>query len=296
MRYVAYLKGERGAGILKGLEGERLIPTACVSEKPDEIVRTFCARFKIPYILEDRPRRKGHIERILRYRPDLIVCAGYSRILPERLFRDLKYGAINCHGGRLPQYRGASPIPWQIIRSETYGFAYVLKMTKGIDDGPILAKARYDITPDETARDVTDKVVDIFRRIVPMVVKSYASGRPPREIPQPTKGRCRWTRRKPEDGLINFGELTVKETIDLIRALDDPYPGAFVVCKEKRYVACHARIYPIKIAGIPGRVVGRTTKGILILAKDGAVEITEFKKGKTIIDGRDLPVKYGDDL
>jgi methionyl-tRNA formyltransferase len=113
-----------------------------------------------------------------------ISFAGYSRILPAGLFEDLRFGAINCHGGRPPEYRGASPVPWQIINGETYGVVYVLKMTAGIDDGPVLAERRYEISPEETARHVTEKVCAIFETIVPDAVESFALCRPLEERPQ----------------------------------------------------------------------------------------------------------------
>ena len=53
---------------------------------------------------------------------------------------------INCHGGRLPRYRGIS-IPWQIINGETFGSCYILKMQEGIDDGEIYFEKEYSIDP-----------------------------------------------------------------------------------------------------------------------------------------------------
>jgi methionyl-tRNA formyltransferase len=167
-------------------------------------------------------------------------------------------------------------------------------MTKGVDDGPILAQEPYGIGADETARHITDKVSAIFERLIPEVVERYAKDDPPEEAPQDGKNACRWTRRKPEDGLIRWGDLTVRQAVDLVRALDDPYPGAFIMCKGEPLIIRRARPYIRKVMGIPGRFVGRTEDGCLILAKDGAVEILEFARKGKAFPGVRFPASYGE--
>jgi methionyl-tRNA formyltransferase len=244
--------------------------------------------------VETTPRTPAHIEAVHAHRPELLVCAGYSRILPGALFEPLPLGGINCHGGKLPEYRGASPIPWQIIRGETAGAAYVLRLTAGIDDGPVLASEPYTIEPTDTARTVTDKVTAIFSRIVPDVVRQCADGRPPAGEPQPPGVACHWTRRTPEDGEIDWAGSTVRDVVNLVRALDDPYPGAFVVHKGRKVIVWRARAHDRRMAGVPGRTVGRTAEGTLVLAADGAVEILDAEIDGARVGGRDLPFVYGD--
>ncbi len=294
MRYAVYVKGERGFYSLKGLLARKLIPVVCVGEERERAIAKLCKKSKIPYIIEKSPGTKAHIVVTNKRKLDLLVCAGYSRILPEELFLSLRYGAINCHGGRLPQYRGASPIPWQIINGETYGIAYVIKMTKDIDNGPMLAQERYEIKENDTARNITDKVTKIFYRIVPKVVKLYASDNPPKGAPQDERDACRWTRRYPDDGIIAWNRLTAKQVVNLIRALDDPYPGAFLLRKKEKVVIRRARVFDKLVMGIPGRFIGRTSHGALILATDGAVEVLEFAyKGKHF-PGNEFPGRYGE--
>lgn len=294
MKFAIYVKGDRGIQSLDGLQARSLIPSVCVSEKDDPAIAAFCEKSQIPYTVENRPKQQAHIEFLRDQELDLLVCAGYSKILPGELFEHLPHGAINCHGGRLPEYRGASPIPWQIINGESYGIANILRMTEGIDDGPILAQGRYEIEEHDTARSVTDKVSAIFRQIVPDVVECYARGEIPAGTPQDEKYACHWTRRYPEDGLIPWDKLTVRQVVNLIRALDDPYPGAFIVREGQRIVLRRARIFDHQMAGVPGRCVGKTPEGALILALDGAVEILEFVQNGKLFSGDKFPARYGE--
>jgi len=293
MRYVVYTKGQRGVFSLRALLERDLVPVLCVSEDGDAATAALCGGAGVPQVVEKKPGRPEHIALVHEHSPELLMCAGYSKILPAALFEPLKYGGINCHGGRLPAYRGASPIPWQLIQGETSGRAYVLRMTSGIDDGPILASEPYTIEPEDTARHVTDKVTSIFSRIVPNVVAQFAEGRPPAGEPQVGEP-CHWTRRVAEDGLIDWERQSVKQVVDLARALDDPYPGAFVRKGAEKIVIRRARPFARQMAGIPGRFVGRSADGALILATDGAVEILSFERGGAVAGGREFPAVYGD--
>ena len=294
IRFVIYTKAERGRHSLQALIARGLIPVLCVAEDTEPHTRQLCDTHSIAYVNEKRPKQPSHIAMVHKHQLDLLVCAGYSKILPAALFEPLPLGGVNCHGGKLPEYRGASPIPWQILRGETSGAAYVLKMTAGIDDGPVLASEPYTIEPHDTARSVTDKVTAIFSRIVPDVVQQCADGGVPPGTPQDDSRACHWTRRTPEDGEIDWARLRAREVVDLVRALDDPYPGAFITHNGARIIIRRARVVDRRMAGIAGRCVGRTAEGTLILAADGAVEILGFDHNGAVASGRDLPVKYGD--
>jgi UDP-4-amino-4-deoxy-L-arabinose formyltransferase/UDP-glucuronic acid dehydrogenase (UDP-4-keto-hexauronic acid decarboxylating) len=289
--FVIYTKAERGFASLTALLAQDLRPLLCVSEDGDPRTLQLCASAAIPLIIEKRPRSADHIARVHALSPAFLMCAGYSKILSEDLFGPMPLGGINCHGGRLPEYRGASPIPWQILNGEESGTAYVLRLTAGIDDGPILASERYSIEAEDTARHVTDKVTSIFSRIVPKVVRQFADGQPPAGEPQRGEA-CHWTRRAPEDGLIDW-RRPVRRVVDLIRALDDPYPGAFVRYQGRKLVVWRARPFDRCMAGIAGRVVGRSPEGALVLASDGAVEILEFESDGVRLSGAQLPARYG---
>jgi methionyl-tRNA formyltransferase len=289
--FVIYTKAERGFASLEALLAQGLRPLVCVSEDSDPRTLQLCSAASIPHHMEKRPRSAEHLARIHGLAPAFLMCAGYSKILPLELFGPMPLGGINCHGGRLPTYRGASPIPWQIINGETAGAAYVLRMTAAIDDGPILDSEPYSIAAEDTARHVTDKVTSIFSRIVPNVVRQFVAGQPPAGEPQ--RGEpCHWTRRAPDDGLIDW-TLPVRRVVDLVRALDDPYPGAFVRYHGRKLIVWRARPCERRMAGIAGRMVGRSGNGALVLAADGAVEIVEFESDGVRMPGAQFPARYG---
>ena len=92
--------------------------SAVVLEKNDELFISLCAENGIKNIICSTPKEKAHIEKIQVLEPELILATGYSKIMPSSLLDIPRYGILNAHGGKLPEYRGASPIPWQIINGE----------------------------------------------------------------------------------------------------------------------------------------------------------------------------------
>ena len=69
---------------------------------------------------------------------DLGLVCGFPHIFKEFQFNIPRYGLINLHAGKLPNYRGGSPLNWQIINDEKYFGISVIKIDKGIDTGDII--------------------------------------------------------------------------------------------------------------------------------------------------------------
>ena len=66
-------------------------------------------------------------------------------LFSSNVIKNSKYPIINCHGGDLPNYRGGSPLSWQIINNEKNIFISTLLISKGIDDGKMLLKKKIHI-------------------------------------------------------------------------------------------------------------------------------------------------------
>lgn len=291
MKFIVYAKGERGFSVIQSLIKQQLIPSLVVLSINDKKFEDLLDKANIKFIHCDNPKKEDHLLEIKKTNPDLIICIGYDKILPQKIINLPALNTLNCHGGKLPYYRGASPIPWQIINGEKEGEAYVLQMTTGIDDGPVIASKKYSIDKTDTAKDITEKVNSIFAELVPEVIKQYSLGLPPPINPQPEGTVCIWTRRYPEDGLINWNK-TGEEIINQIRGLDEPYPGAFTYYKGKKILIKKAQICPVLIRGVNGRYVGQKYGYPTIIAQDCAINLIEY-----LVDGRrnvEFPANYGD--
>lgn len=93
--------------------------------------------------------------------PDVIVVAAYGKILPKEIIDYPKYGCINVHGSILPKYRGAAPIQWSVINGDKETGITTMQMNEGLDTGDILLVEKTEITIDDTAESVFDKLAKI---------------------------------------------------------------------------------------------------------------------------------------
>src|SRR3972149_12299967 len=85
-----------------------------------------------------------------RLNPELLILASFTQILKKRLLDLPQKGTINLHGGRLPQYRGASVLNWQIINGEPKIGISIIFVDEGIDTGDIISQATFPLKPKDT--------------------------------------------------------------------------------------------------------------------------------------------------
>jgi methionyl-tRNA formyltransferase len=158
---------------------------------------------------------------------DLFIVAGYPRIFPKKLLESPKHGTWNCHAGPVPEYRGGSPLNWQIIDGKEDMGISLLQMDEGIDTGPVLNTRSFRLHPHQTIADAHEIANPLFGE---MVVECLS--RPLRPKKQVKSGAYR---RQRNDAM---GELDpswdAERQHNFIRALTHPYPGAWMLRGGKR--------------------------------------------------------------
>jgi methionyl-tRNA formyltransferase len=92
---------------------------------------------------------------------DVFVVVAYGQILSQAILDMPKYGCINVHGSLLPKYRGAAPIQWAIANGEKILGITTMQMDAGIDTGDMLLKARLEVTPEDQAESLSQKLADL---------------------------------------------------------------------------------------------------------------------------------------
>nr|WP_239091687.1 formyltransferase family protein [Streptomyces sp. SID14478] len=90
-------------------------------------------------------------------RCDLVVSVLYDRIIGASLI-DTTTLIVNCHPGRLPQYRGTRPVNWALRNGEHLHGATLHVIDPGVDTGPILGEVTFSIWP------AIDEVRDVWER------------------------------------------------------------------------------------------------------------------------------------
>lgn len=164
-------------------------------------------------------------ERIAALAPDLILSVYYRHMIGTKILALPSLGAWNMHGSLLPKYRGRAPINWAVLHGEPRIGMTLHRMVKSADAGAIVDQEGVAIGPRDTAEQAFRKVMPCARAVLARQIDALLAGSA-REAPQDESQATYFTGRKPEDGRINWAQ-TSGQIFNLIRAVTDPYPGAF---------------------------------------------------------------------
>lgn len=117
------------------------------------------------------------IAHILRYNPDLIVLAGFMRILTTDFVRAFRGKLINVHPSLLPKYTGLNTHQ-RVLDSgdQTHGVS-IHFVTEELDGGPVIAQAEITVTPDDSNETLAEKVQKKEHLLYPIVVRWLCEGR-----------------------------------------------------------------------------------------------------------------------
>ena len=187
-------------------------------------VAASAADYGIPTIAAIDPNSSDLLARIAACRPDFLFSFYYRLMLKAPLLALAPLGALNMHGSLLPKYRGRAPVNWALIHGETQTGATLHYMTEKPDDGDIVAQTAVPILPDDTAKEVFDKVTVAAELTLHGVLPALVAGTAARR----TQDRAQATYfggRKPEDGVVDWSQ-PASVIHNLVRAVAPPYPGA----------------------------------------------------------------------
>lgn len=161
---------------------------------------------------------------------DIAVSWMYSQVICGCDLKRYKLGAINMHGGKIPEYRGANVLQWAIINGEPdLGVTWHL-MVDAVDAGDICAEGTVPIAPDSDAWQIRRLMIDKGVRLFPEAFTNLVEGRSIRK-PVVSEGKV-WPVRRRVDGEIQ-PLLPEQRLKNLVRALCSPWPRAFIRVGDK---------------------------------------------------------------
>jgi phosphoribosylglycinamide formyltransferase-1 len=108
---------------------------------------------------------------------DLLVLAGYMRIIDPSVLVPWAGRAVNVHPSLLPLYRGLHTHAQALAAGDAEHGASVHFVTAELDGGPVLAQARISIGPDDTEATLAARLLVHEHRLLPAVVEAIAAGR-----------------------------------------------------------------------------------------------------------------------
>ncbi|WP_323664520.1 bifunctional UDP-4-amino-4-deoxy-L-arabinose formyltransferase/UDP-glucuronic acid oxidase ArnA [Pectobacterium carotovorum] len=227
------------------------------------------AEMDVPVFAPEDINHPLWVNRIRELAPDVIFSFYYRTLLSDDILQLPSFGAFNLHGSLLPHYRGRAPVNWVLVNGETQTGVTLHKMVSRADAGDIVAQSVVAIDEEDTALTLHGKCRTAAAALLAQQLPLIRS----REITLTRQDESRasyFGRRTAADGLIDWHK-SAREINNLIRAVTEPYPGAFTFLGERKVTIWRARVVKDKSGGEPGAII--STSPLVVSCGEDALEI-----------------------
>jgi methionyl-tRNA formyltransferase len=243
------------------------------------------------------PERLKSAEEQQRFRAldaDIAVLVAYGLILPQPILDAPRHGAFNIHASLLPRWRGAAPINRAIMAGDTQTGIAIMRMTEGLDAGPVCLEARVEIGGNETSGELHARLAARGAELIVEALSKLETGELDCRA-QATEGVTYAAKIGPGETRIDWNQPAAK-VHDMIRGLS-PSPGAWfelnIGGKTERVRALRTAF--VELSGTPGAVLD---DHLTVACGEGAVRLTELQRaGKRPMEAEDflrgVPLRAG---
>ncbi len=232
-------------------------------------VARLAAEQGIPVFAPDDVNHALWVERIQKMAPDMIFSFYYRNLLSEKILAAARLGAYNLHGSLLPKYRGRAPLNWVLVNGERETGVTLHRMVERADAGDILAQERIAIAEDDDAMSLHHKLVacatTLLASCLPTMKRGLIDG-----VKQDESCASVMRGRTPEDGRIEWS-LPAKSINNLVRAVTDPWPGAFGYVGTTKFIVWKAKAHDMAHSAKPGTAL--SINPLIIACGEGALEV-----------------------
>ncbi|GAB4341462.1 MAG: methionyl-tRNA formyltransferase [Candidatus Abyssubacteria bacterium] len=236
-------------------------------------VKTLALELGFTILQPQKASSPSALTEIRKLSPDAAVVVAYGQLLTREFLEVPRFGCINLHPSLLPRYRGASPIQSAILAGDRMTGVTTMLLDDGMDTGPILLQREVEITDDDTAGTLHDKLAEAG---ADLMVETLDAVEYNAVIPRPQEESHASVTKKIEkaDCRIEWGQ-PAERIRNLARAMD-PWPGCWTTLDRTVLKIWKVEVCDYPKTGAPGRVLS-VRDGLVVQAGDGAVRIIELQ-------------------
>ncbi len=243
----------------------------------------------LPLLQPDRMKDPAFLEAFASWNADLGVVAAYGRILTDAILAIPRLGMINVHASLLPRYRGAAPVHRAVIAGDLETGVTIMRVVKALDAGPMLAKVRVGIRPDETSAELERELAQHGAALLARVVDDLGDGAVQDTMQE--EAEVTYAHRITKgDGVIDW-TWPAARVHNLIRGLH-PWPHAFSFVQGKRIILRRSETHltdPTHVTHPAGTILEADGDRLIIATGDGLLRIVEIQaEGKRPMNVRDF--------
>lgn len=241
----------------------------------------------LPVRQPSRLRDAAFLDELRQWQPDLGVVAAYGKLIPDEILELPRHGLINVHASLLPKYRGAAPVHRAVIDGEAETGVTIMRVEQMLDSGPMLAKAKRPIGPNETSDAVERDLASLGADLLVGVVDQIEAGTQREELQDFML--CSYAPRlTKEDGLIDW-TLPASYVHNRVRGLY-PWPHAFTYLDGVRLIVLKTHVENAPAEAAPGTIVAVLRNAIHVATgHEGRISIDRLQlEGGRPLDVRDF--------
>ena len=255
--------------------GRKMVLTPCP-------LKVSALKAGIPVLQYEKVSREG-IEDIEALAPDLVITAAFGQILSDRFLSIPKFGVINVHASLLPLHRGASPIQSSMLAGDKVTGITIMKTVKELDAGDMLLKKEIEISPDDYADTLFDKMAILGGEAIVEAVRLIDEGKAV-FTPQDHSKATHCVKISKAEGKINF-DTTAESLRNFVHAMN-PWPSAYTYLSGKLLKVIDLDIIDDNSTELPGTVLKADRQnGIIVKCSDKAVRLKLIQlEGKGKVD------------
>lgn len=240
-------------------------------------VKEYALENNLPLLQPTNLKDESFLEELKTLNANLQVVVAF-RMLPEVVWKMPKLGTFNLHASLLPNYRGAAPINWAIINGDTKTGVTTFFIDDKIDTGAIILNAETEISPNENAGQLHDRLMLLGSKTVLETLALIEKGEVNTTIQKDSPEIKTAHKLNKENCKIDWTKSGV-EIYNLIRGLS-PYPSAWCFFSDKNE-EWNIKIHEVKMIlenhNLTIGSVISSKKEIKIAVKDGYIQILNLQ-------------------
>jgi formyltetrahydrofolate-dependent phosphoribosylglycinamide formyltransferase len=183
-------RGSNLEALLRALETDASARVVLVvSNRADAAALDHARAHAVPAeVLPDPADAADWLARLERHRVDLLVLAGYLKLVPAAVIARYRHRIVNIHPALLPAFGGRGMyghrVHEAVLRSGARESGATVHLVDEVyDRGPILAQARVPVLPGDTPDRLAARVLEVEHRLLPAVVRAAAQAGHPVPLP-----------------------------------------------------------------------------------------------------------------
>lgn len=249
-------------------------------------VKNWALQRSIPTYTTEEINSDQWIGKIKELQPDIIFSFYYRKMIAGEILAIPKAGAFNLHGSLLPHYRGRCPVNWVLVNGEKKTGVTLHYMIEKPDAGDIVGQKEVVIDFKDTANTLYDKLCRQATLLLDELLPLIKTGQMPR-LRQDLAVGSYFGGRRPEDGRIDWNKSAV-EIYNLIRAVTQPYPGAFALLENnEKMIIWWGEPKDGLSDGVPG-TVSIQQEEIIVQAGKNSVKLMDIEVAGKRICGTEI--------